>query len=113
MSHSLWETDGRMNRKTSSPEPAPAAGELERYALALCERICAELRRRRLDQGKSLRGLALPGLLTRQTIANNERGRHSPSLYVLALHCLRLGTTVEDLLGAKARRTRAGGRQVF
>ena len=62
--------------------------------------IRAELKRRRLALGKSLRALAVPGKVTAQTILNIEDGIHSPTISTLSLLCDRLGMTLKELINS-------------
>lgn len=68
------------------------------YPRWVTDRIRAELLKLRLAQGKSAHALAVPGLLTKQTILNIEKGVHSPSIHTFAVLCQRLGTTVDCLV---------------
>ncbi|MBL9117863.1 MAG: helix-turn-helix transcriptional regulator [Verrucomicrobiaceae bacterium] len=62
------------------------------------ELIRAELVRRRLMLGRSVRSLAIPGRLSAQTIHNIEKGKHSPTIRTLSLLCGQFGLTLKELV---------------
>lgn len=68
------------------------------YAQWVGARVRAEMIRRRLALGKTPYSMALPGLLTAQTIRNIESGTHSPRLDNLALISQRLDAPLESLV---------------
>ncbi len=73
-----------------------------------------ELHRVRIKRRFLPDDLTVPSLLTGQTVRNTEGLIHSPRLFTLALHCERLGTTLEWLLpSAVGRWGSADGRIVI
>ncbi len=70
----------------------------EDYPIWFNDRVRLELKRRRLELGKSPYSMAIPGKLTDQTIINIENGKHSPSLTTLALYCQQLSASVEKVI---------------
>ena len=82
------------------PDPLPEAADPAhpQHADWLCRHVGRELRRLRRAQGASAYELALPGILSDQTILNNENGRRNPGLLTLVVHCQRLRATLHDVL---------------
>ncbi len=87
--------------ESASDAPAPTDRDYPRW---VSQRVGAELRRLRLARGISAHALAVPGLLTKQSILNNEKAVHSPSIYHVAVQCQLLGATVESVVGGAVRR---------
>ncbi len=78
----------------SNPPPAldlNLADELNRH-------ISTHLMQLRLEQKRSAYELAVPGLLSDQTILNIESGLLNPGLKTVALYCQRLGTTLREVM---------------
>lgn len=76
------------------------ASNPDQYPEWINRRIGEEVRRRREALGKSAYALAIRGKLSDQTILNIERGHCGATMTMLALVCVRLGTTVSELLAA-------------
>lgn len=75
----------------------PPALNLE-LADALNRQVGARLMRLRLEQKRSAYELAVPGLLSDQSILNIESGLINPGLKTVALYCQRLGTTLQAVM---------------
>ena len=61
--------------------------------------IGAALRRIRLDDGRTLREVAMTANISMPYLSEIERGRKEPSSEILAGICAALGLTLVDLLG--------------
>ena len=65
----------------------------------LCRAFGAHLKQLRDDSNQTAMGLAKDkGLLSDQTILNNEGGRLNPGFVTLARHCQMLGTSLPEAL---------------
>lgn len=76
---------------TPPPLDLQLADELNRQ-------IGVHLMRLRLEQKRSAYELAVPGLLSDQSILNIESGLINPGLRTVALYCQRLGTTLQAVI---------------
>lgn len=65
------------------------------------------LREKRRGAGLTQSQLAAAVGVSRQTIANIEKGDYSPSVHLALDICQQLGTTVEDVFGASSGRNNA------
>jgi DNA-binding XRE family transcriptional regulator len=69
------------------------------YPDEVCRRLGQRMRECRQRLGLSTYSLAIPGVLSDQTILNMEQGRVNYGIRTAALYCQRLGTTLEAMFG--------------
>lgn len=93
---------GCMEPTNTTHAPTP-----DDYAAFINEQLAAELRERREALGISAYALAKHARVTDQTILNMEQGNNSPTVTTLALVCVRLGTTLTELVTAAEARPRS------
>jgi hypothetical protein len=82
----------------SSDDDLPPPADHPDFPQWLCRALGARLKRRRAWLKKTAMGLAKEkqGLLSDQTILNNEGGRVNPGIVTLARHCQMPGTSLPE-----------------